>query len=278
VTRIRIDPKVATEVLFLSNRTCCVCREPGKPFRIHHIDENPANNDPENFAVLCFDCHDKTQVRGGFGRGLDAAQVTQFRDDWLQRIQRRRDQADRIAAEGMAGAPGAIEVTEGTLEARVSEAVGVSESVSTATAEGKTIERLRVPIEAYVLTIAEQRRRAYDAARPDCDSGVTARMVEGSCRVIDVMQEILVALAGYCPAGHFDTESPKDYISALIATRYRWHRYHFEPHGHGQNGTINVMVAGATMADAKRMITDMVLSLMDEWPGFVAWRTEWERK
>lgn len=77
--RTPIPEEVAALVLFRSNRFCCVCREPRKAVQIHHIDENPANNDPDNLAVLCLECHNQTQVQGGFGRRLEAAQVRQFR-------------------------------------------------------------------------------------------------------------------------------------------------------------------------------------------------------
>jgi hypothetical protein len=85
-----IPPDVAAKVQFLSNRTCCVCRRQGKPVQIHHIDSNPANNDIDNLAVLCLDCHMQTLISGGFSRKLDANQVRLYRDDWLNVVARRR--------------------------------------------------------------------------------------------------------------------------------------------------------------------------------------------
>src|ERR1039458_4973453 len=67
-TRTEIPAETAAQVLFASDRTCCVCRKPEKPVQIHHLDENPANNDADNLAVLCFDCHHETHIRGGFCR------------------------------------------------------------------------------------------------------------------------------------------------------------------------------------------------------------------
>ena len=83
--RVVIPRDMAARVQFSSDRTCCVCREREKPIVVHHIDDNPANNEPKNLAVLCFECHNGTQVQGGFGRKLDADLVTLYRDDW-QRI------------------------------------------------------------------------------------------------------------------------------------------------------------------------------------------------
>ena len=89
--RVEIPDEIAAEVLFRSNRTCCVCREK-KPVQIHHIDENPENYDEDNLAVLCFDCHRDTQLRGGFDRKLDSAQIRRYRKDWLIRVANKREQ------------------------------------------------------------------------------------------------------------------------------------------------------------------------------------------
>jgi hypothetical protein len=88
--RQSIPEDLAAEALFLSDRTCCVCRTPGKPVQIHHVDENPSNNTLENLAALCFDCHRDTQIRGGFDRKLDARQVILYRDDWHRIVAQRR--------------------------------------------------------------------------------------------------------------------------------------------------------------------------------------------
>jgi hypothetical protein len=88
--RIEIPAEIAADILFRSNRTCCVCREK-KPVQIHHVDENPANYSEGNLAILCFDCHRDTQIRGGFDRKLDSAQIRRYRDDWLTRVANKRE-------------------------------------------------------------------------------------------------------------------------------------------------------------------------------------------
>jgi hypothetical protein len=88
--RISIPDDVAAEVLFKSDRTCCVCHKAGKQVQIHHINDNPADNDPSNLAVLCLECHAQTQISGGFGRKLNAKLVILYRDHWLSIIEMRR--------------------------------------------------------------------------------------------------------------------------------------------------------------------------------------------
>jgi len=90
VTRVPIPRDIAAQVLFEHDRTCCVCRSRGKSVQVHHIDDEPSNNDPANLAVLCFDCHRDTQITGGFDRKLDSDQVLLYRDDWCRCVGRQR--------------------------------------------------------------------------------------------------------------------------------------------------------------------------------------------
>jgi hypothetical protein len=94
--RVPIPTAIAAEVLVEHDRTCCVCQERGKRVQIHHIDGNNSNNDKANLAVVCFDCHDLTLIKGGFGRTLDAAQVTKYRDEWVARVAELKRKADEI--------------------------------------------------------------------------------------------------------------------------------------------------------------------------------------
>ncbi len=88
--RIEIPRGTAAKALFLADRTCCICGDPGKPVQIHHIDEDPSNNNLENLAVLCLDHHEETQIKGGFGRRLHAETVILYRDHWKRRVAERR--------------------------------------------------------------------------------------------------------------------------------------------------------------------------------------------
>ncbi|HEY7349573.1 MAG TPA: HNH endonuclease signature motif containing protein [Ktedonobacterales bacterium] len=88
--RVPIPEDLSDEILYLSDRTCCKCHIPKKPIQLHHIDEDPSNNNSQNLAVLCLECHDETQASGGFGRKLTAGQVRLYRDAWLQEVRERR--------------------------------------------------------------------------------------------------------------------------------------------------------------------------------------------
>lgn len=93
MTRKLIPSSIAAQVLFNSDRTCCVCREKDKSVQIHHIDGNNADFNISNLAVLCLDCHTNTQISGGFHRKLDAEQIILYRDDWISIVAQNRAKA-----------------------------------------------------------------------------------------------------------------------------------------------------------------------------------------
>lgn len=280
MTRVPIPSDVAADVLFVADRTCCVCRDRGKRVQIHHIDEDHANGANDNLAVLCFDCHDQTQVRGGFGRRLDAHQVKQYRDDWTTRVRQRRDDADRLATDVMAGNHREVFSTD-TLRVSLVETVCVVEAGSPELTVERAASRERNDLLQYMNSLPELRRRVHAEAEPDWDSGITSRMVDASYRVLDVLQDVLAHLAGFYPEGHFDREQPRDYIAEVIASRFRWHRYRHEPHGPGRSGTIvHTLVAASVIADVEQMVSEMVEALTLDLSGETcaaldAWKASW---
>lgn len=54
-SRTQIPRKIRDQVLKEFNYRCAICGA-DQP-HIHHIDENPSNNDPENLIPLCPNCH-----------------------------------------------------------------------------------------------------------------------------------------------------------------------------------------------------------------------------
>ena len=65
-----VDADLATQVLFESDQTCCVCRDSNLPVQIHHIDDDHSNNSRENLAVLCDICHKRAHTQVPFSRNL----------------------------------------------------------------------------------------------------------------------------------------------------------------------------------------------------------------
>jgi hypothetical protein len=109
-----------------SASVCCRCRIDGRPVQLHHIDGDRSNADPDNFAVLCLDCHHETQITGGFARRLSAAQVRQYRDQWAtavaEQVRERARDIGRRAASGNPVVGGNIERTDDVIDRVLEEA------------------------------------------------------------------------------------------------------------------------------------------------------------
>ena len=80
--RTPISPELAAEVLFRSDRTCCVCRDRNRKVEIHHVDEDPRNNDIGNLIVLCKDCHSDAHTTHAFARNLTAPLLRKYNESW----------------------------------------------------------------------------------------------------------------------------------------------------------------------------------------------------
>lgn len=239
--RIQIPSDIAAEVLFRSDNTCCVCRERGKSKQIHHIDENPNNNDPENLAVLCLECHNKTQLKGGFGRSLNVSLV-KYRDDWLTRVNKRRDLADELAIKKQVGEETLSEQVETFMELPIKHT------------------KFNEPLLKYIDSLPYLNAALLRQAQSKWDTGVTATMVQANYDYIDSLRGILIAIARYYSPKQFGNQTPQEYFSDVIASRFQWYRTILEPHGPG--GTIvNVICSGSVLEDTEHMIEDMVRAL-----------------
>ena len=84
-----LDKKVAAELLFKNNHCCCVCRrgvENGARIQLHHINGDPSDNRPENIAVLCSTCHDRTSDKPFMAKGLLPDEIRMYKKDWEETV------------------------------------------------------------------------------------------------------------------------------------------------------------------------------------------------
>ena len=262
MARIRtpIPSDLATEVLFASDNTCCVCRERGKTIQIHHIDENPSNNAFENLSILCLECHNDTQLKGGFGQKLSGSLVIKYRDEWLQRVKRRRNLADELAVKRQVGAQALSEQVEAAIQTPIQHT------------------GLKEPPLDYVNSLPDFKAALLRQAQPKWDTGVTATMVQTNYDYIDSLTGILVTLASNYSPRQFGNQTAQEYFSDVIASRFQWHRTIAEPHGPGTGGTIvNVTCGGGVIKDVENMIEDMVIALVgyDDEFDWKNWPKRW---
>jgi hypothetical protein len=256
--RVPIPEDISAEVLFQHDHTCCVCNQPGKAVQIHHVDDDHTNNDPKNLAVLCLADHDLTQIKGGFGRKLSAAEVTKNRDGWVSRVQQRRVDADKLAVGKMIGA-----------EFRESAAV-----------EAGWKQPSSKLLATYVESLPDVLRQSYIQAHKLWDTGSNRAMINGTRLVIDVLEQSWVHLSAWFSPRHFGGKSSAEYFSSYIASRYLWNYALEEPEADGSRGQhAHLMYVSATMNDIEGAVADTALSLGDKFvEGFdkKAWQTRWD--
>jgi len=84
-----ISETIKHEVISRCNNRCCVCQTPF--IVIHHIDEDPSNNQIDNLAPLCPNCHSQAHSSSQMTTNLTSSRITTLRDKWYEYCVRRRD-------------------------------------------------------------------------------------------------------------------------------------------------------------------------------------------
>ncbi len=255
--RIPIPDSVASEILYLSDRTCCVCAEKGKAIQIHHIDELPSNNSIDNLSVLCLDCHNDTQIQGGFGRKLGAELVRKYKKEWLKRVSDRREKADKDAS---------IIYTKRNN--------GNIPHLNYRTTDSS------VELDNYLERISIFHSTAEDIAQIRRNSGTTSEMIQSNYEMIDFYEKVLIELSTFYPKNHFNNVNPIEYFSEVISSKFIWHRAVVNPKPDEAEGNISQVLIGAgVMVELKEMVIEMVraLELPYNLTNTESWTTKWRR-
>jgi hypothetical protein len=82
MSRDKIPHTISTALMVKNRHKCCVCNEKNKHVQIHHIDGNPNNNEIDNLAVLCLDCHSKVTGDEGLGRKYTEDEIKEYKRIW----------------------------------------------------------------------------------------------------------------------------------------------------------------------------------------------------
>ncbi len=266
--RLAIDPQIAAQIQYLSDRTCCICQAPGKPIQIHHLDENPSNGAMENLAVLCIECHDRTQQKGGFGRQLDQLQIAVFRDEWYKRIAERRRRADEQA-------------TENTLPQKSRDELLARGLISTPFDEIEDVELKQ--LYRYVLFLPALKRNAIEVSQPLFDTGGALAQASAIQEVIELVKRILTKLLDFYDSSYFESESREIMVRRLSSQISDWHNLIYRPEGEGTEGTmVYPWIYSRVLSDIDDMVVDVVRSLdycklVMIGFDFDAWETRWRQ-
>ena len=82
-----ISTKLVNIVLYKSARTCCVCRIPGNPVEIHHINFNSSNNVESNLVAICRNCHDEAHRPHTMSRSLSPGRLKDTKKKWEKEVE-----------------------------------------------------------------------------------------------------------------------------------------------------------------------------------------------
>ena len=258
--RAQIPEDLAAEVIFASDMTCCVCNQKGVGVQLHHIDGDRNNNEFENIAVLCLECHNKTLQSGGFDRKLSAPIVMKCRDNWLETVRDRRKRLDGRAA--------AMKVDEQS-PPPLAEQTGNSPSEST---------KLKLPVTPLINSLPELKSRYLADMQPQIDTGATSAVVRVSHGYIKSISAILVALSSHYARDQFGNQSAEEFFSDIVSSKIWWYESIEEPDGPGTGGAISRMLAASrVVSDIEQMAEDIVWALVgeDNCFDFHAWQRRW---
>jgi hypothetical protein len=79
-----VPDATAREVLRKAMHRCSICYQ--EQVIIHHIDENPENNDESNLVVICLHHHGLAHTRFEMTRNLTPALLKDYKREWEQRV------------------------------------------------------------------------------------------------------------------------------------------------------------------------------------------------
>ena len=241
MARIPIPVSTETEVMYQHDRTCCVCNQPGKSVQIHHIDEDPSNNELGNLAVLCLEDHNSTQVRGGFSKQLKAPDVIKYRNEWVRRVRERREQADKIAIQEMTQKPVRPDKTSWEWEPPTPRLLAV-----------------------YISGLPDVLKHAYQEGAKiwDAPGAENRGRVIGLRLVIEVIEQSWVQLGPWFSPYHFGGEPARDYFSRYLADRNVWNRSLVEAKEFGYKARVGtVETLERTLDDAQEAVAETVRAL-----------------
>lgn len=85
-----IPTDAISKLLFDNRFQCCICREPGLPIIVHHIDEwsRSRSHAPENLAVLCLVHHSDAHTKKELAQNLDSKTLRRSKKAWEAKVKK----------------------------------------------------------------------------------------------------------------------------------------------------------------------------------------------
>jgi hypothetical protein len=90
--RIALKRSLRLGIIAKCNNRCCICQTPF--IVIHHIDGDPSNNDLDNLAPLCPNCHSQAHSTSDLTTNLTPSRIKLLRDKWYEYCEKRKEGAN----------------------------------------------------------------------------------------------------------------------------------------------------------------------------------------
>ena len=244
-SRPPIPKDLAADVCWLSDSTCCICMERDKGIQFHHIDEDPTNNNIENLAVLCSNCHDKAHKKGGVTRRMDSTFVALSRDNWHKTVAWRRKEAD-----------------ERDVERRIGKNSKSNKSKDKLKNKSQHIQLREFPY-GYIKSLPTFKSDLLQHIQQQKSDGTTLDIIEANSHYENVLKGILITLATFYSPEYFKDQSPQEFFSEIISARDRFHFIIAEQYGPHTGGTLSGICIGLErIKDIEYLIEAMVYGLL----------------
>ena len=246
--RTTIPKKIASHMRWLSDDTCCICNEREKSIQIHHIDGDPQNHHFENLAVLCLECHNKTQQKGGFTRSHDQNYVTTCRDRWLATVDSRREESNKS-----------------DIKRRTREKSSGNQPKDKRQSKLNFLQETSFELEVIFI-------RSLPKLKTELSQQFKEK-IKGKEKNIDILNArdeysnalifILVTLANFYHPEYFEDQSPKEFFEKIMSERHSLYTMVAEPYGRGTGGRISSFVfSSCYIEDLEHLIETMVKGLV----------------
>ncbi len=116
--------------------------------------------------------------------------------------------------------------------------------------------------------------------QPILDTGNTTKMIHAELDYIESLTSMLVTLANYYSPKQFGDQTPQEFISEAIESRFQWYDAIVEPLGPGTGGRIAQLLVTADVAsDIEKMIEDMVsrlyITILKDNFNYKEWKKAW---
>jgi hypothetical protein len=97
--RIPVPKKTEAQLMYDTDRKCCICQDGTFGDQIHHIDGDPSNNKINNLVFICFNHHNEASITSSLRKKLSGETIKLYKAKWCEEVdlkrKKRRDKFEK---------------------------------------------------------------------------------------------------------------------------------------------------------------------------------------